>query len=167
MAMTTKRITLGTLVTPLPRRRPWKLARETVTLDHLSHGRLILGVGIGSDSEREYSCFGETGGDRLHGAMLDERLDVLVGLWSGTPFSYNGKYYSIQQAHFLPPPVQSPRIPIWVADVWPHKRPLHRAAAWDGIVPFAVDRALTPDEIQSIVSYTKERRASAEPFDVA
>ncbi len=67
MAMTTKRITLGTLVTSLPRRRPWKLARETFTLDHLSHGRLVLGVGIGSDSEREYSCFGEPGDDRLHG----------------------------------------------------------------------------------------------------
>jgi alkanesulfonate monooxygenase SsuD/methylene tetrahydromethanopterin reductase-like flavin-dependent oxidoreductase (luciferase family) len=167
MAMTTERIKLGTLVTPLPRRRPWKLARETVTFDHLSNGRLILGVGIGSDSEKEYSCFGEVGDDRLHGAMLDEGLDVLVGLWSGEPFSYRGKYYTIQQAHFLPPPVQSPRIPIWVADIWPHKRPLLRAAAWDGIVPFAVGRALTPDEIHSIVSSIKEHRASVEPFDVA
>lgn len=167
MATATDRIKLGTLVTPLPRRRPWKLARETVTLDHLSHGRLILGVGIGSDSEKEYSCFGEIGDDRLHGAMLDEGLDVLVGLWSGEPFSYSGKYYTIQQAHFVPTPVQSPRIPIWVADVWPHKRPLRRAAAWDGIVPFAIDRALTPDEIHSIVSYTRERRVRAEPFDVA
>jgi alkanesulfonate monooxygenase SsuD/methylene tetrahydromethanopterin reductase-like flavin-dependent oxidoreductase (luciferase family) len=167
MAMTTERIKLGTLVTPLPRRRPWKLARETATLDHLSNGRIILGVGIGSDIEKEYSCFGEAGDDRLHGAMLDEGLGVLVGLWSGEPFSYSGEYYNIQQAHFLPPPVQSPRIPIWVADVWPHKRPLHRAAAWDGVVPFAVDRALTPDEIRNIVSYIKERRISPEPFDVA
>lgn len=60
MAMTTRRIKLGPLVTPLPRRRPWKLARETATLDHLSHGRLILGVGIGSDRAHEYSCFAET-----------------------------------------------------------------------------------------------------------
>jgi alkanesulfonate monooxygenase SsuD/methylene tetrahydromethanopterin reductase-like flavin-dependent oxidoreductase (luciferase family) len=167
MAMTTERIKVGTLVTPLPRRRPWKLAPETVTLDHLSHGRLILGVGIGSDSEKEYSCFGEVGDDRMHGAMLDEGLDVLVGLWSGEPFSYSGEYYNIQQAHFLPPPVQSPRIPIWVADVWPHKRPLRRAASWDGVVPFAIDRPLTPDEIRSMVSCIKEHRASAEPFDVA
>jgi hypothetical protein len=167
MALSTERITLGTLVTPLPRRRPWKLARETVTLDHLSHGRLILGVGIGSDSEKEYSCFGELGDDKLHGAMLDEGLDVLVGLWSGKPFNYSGEYYTIQHACFQPPPVQSPRIPIWVADVWPHKRPLRRAAAWDGIVPFAMDRALTPDEIHSIVSSIKKRRIDAEPFDVA
>jgi alkanesulfonate monooxygenase SsuD/methylene tetrahydromethanopterin reductase-like flavin-dependent oxidoreductase (luciferase family) len=167
MAMTTERIKLGTLVTPLPRRRPWKLARESVTLDHLSNGRFILGVGIGSDIEKEYSCFGEAGDDRLHGAMLDEGLDVLVGLWSSEPFSYSGEYYDIEQAHFLPPPVQSPRIPIWVADVWPHKRPLHRAAAWDGVVPFAADRALTADEIRNIVSYIKRRRISPEPFDVA
>jgi len=167
MAMMTERIKLGTLVTPLPRRRPWKLARETVTLDHLSNGRLILGVGIGSDNVREYFCFGEAGDDRLHGAMLDEGLDVLVGMWSGEPFSYSGEYYNIEQAHFKPAPVQSPRIPIWVADVWPHKRPLHRAAAWDGLVPLAEDRVLTPDEIQSIVSYIKDRRVDAEPFDVA
>ncbi len=167
MAMSTNRIKLGTLVTPLPRRRPWKLARETVTLDHLSQGRLVLGVGSGSDSEKEYSCFGEGGDDRLHGAMLDEGLDMLVGLWNGEPFSYSGKYYNIQQAHFLPTPVQSPRVPIWVADVWPHKHPLRRAATWDGIVPVAIDRALTPDEIHSIVSFTRERRVSAESFDVA
>ena len=166
IAMATERTKVGTLVTSLPLRRLWKLARETVTLDHFSIGRLILGVGIGSDTVKEYSCFGEAGDDRLHGAMLDEGLDVLVGLWSGEPFSYTEEYYTIEQAHFLPPPVQSPRIPILVADVWPHKRPLLRAAAWDGVVPFAVDRALTPDEIQSIVSYIKVRRVSAEPFDV-
>lgn len=166
MAMATKRIKVGTLVTPLPRRRPWKLARETVTLEHLSNGRLILGVGIGSDSVKEYSCFGEPGDDKLHGAMLDEGLDVRAGLWSGEPFSYSGQHYTIQQAHFQPPPVQSPSIPIWVADVWPHKRPLHRAAMRDGVILMAEDRVLTPNEIRSIVSSVKERRVRAEPFDV-
>ncbi len=167
MAMVTDHIKLGTLVTPLPRRRPWKLARETVSLDHLSHGRLILGVGLGSDRAGEYSCFGERGADRQHGAMLDEGLDVLVGLWSGEPFRYHGEYYHIEQARFLPPPVQSPRIPIWVADTWPHKRPLQRAANWDGIVPMAEDHRLSPEEIRSIVSYVQDRRTRTEPFDVA
>ena len=83
MAMATERITVGTLVTPLPRRRPWKLARETVALDHLSHGRLILRVGSGSDIAKEYTCYGEAG---------DEGLDVLVGLWSGESLSYSGEY---------------------------------------------------------------------------
>ena len=166
MAMTTERIKLGTLVTPLPRRRPWKLAREAATLDHLSQGRLVLGVGIGSDIAGEYSCFGEAGDDRQHGAMLDEGLDVLAGLWSGEPFSYSGRYYHIQEARFLPPPVQSPRIPIWVADVWPHKRPLRRAAAWDGVVPMAEDHVLTTEEIRSITASVQQHRTSTEPFDV-
>src|SRR5829696_4302998 len=88
MAMQTKRVRLGTNVTPLARRRPWKVAREAVTLDHLSNGRFILGVGIGSERGHEFSCFGESPDDKLHGAMLDEGLDVLTGLWSGEPFSY-------------------------------------------------------------------------------
>jgi len=167
MAMTTERIKLGTLVTPLPRRRPWKLARETATLDHLSGGRVILGVGMGSDIGHEYSCFGEAEDDRQRGAMLDEGLEVLTRLWAGERFSYHGTYYHIHEAHFLPTPVQSPRIPIWVADTWPHKRPLRRAAHWDGVVPMAEDHVLTPDEIHSIVSYIQEYRTSTTPFDVA
>jgi alkanesulfonate monooxygenase SsuD/methylene tetrahydromethanopterin reductase-like flavin-dependent oxidoreductase (luciferase family) len=80
------------IVTPLPRRRPWKLARESVTLDHLSQGRLILGVGLGSDSfYKEYSTYGESPDDKLHGAMLDEGLDVLMQLWSGETVSYIGQ----------------------------------------------------------------------------
>lgn len=167
MAMTTERIKLGPLVMPLPRRRPWKLARETATLDHLSKGRVILGVGIGSDIGHEYSCFGESEDDRQHAAMLDEGLEVLTRLWTGEPFSYQGTHYHIHDAHFLPTPVQSPRIPIWVAGTWPHKRPLHRAARWDGVVPMAQDHVLTPDEIRSIVSYIQEYRTSTTPFDVA
>ena len=80
MAMTTERIKLGTTVTPLPRRRPWQLAREVVTLDHLSRGRVTLSVGIGSNSAQEYSCFGESPDDRVHAAMLDEGLTILNGI---------------------------------------------------------------------------------------
>src|SRR5579884_3931949 len=88
IAVKTERIRIGALVTPLPRRRPWKFARETATLDHLSGGRLIVGVGIGGEWYREYSAFGEPVDDKTHAAQLDEGLDVLVGLWSGEPFSY-------------------------------------------------------------------------------
>lgn len=168
MAMTTERIKLGPLVTPIPRRRPWKLAREAVTLDHLSNGRLILGVGIGMDSEREYSCFGEATDDKLHGSMLDEGLDVLMGLWSGEPFSYKGEHYQIHQARFLPKPVQVPRIPIWVAGAWPNKRPFRRAALWDGVVPMSVsvEHTLTPDEIRTMVAYIQRHRQNTKNFDV-
>lgn len=167
MAMTTRRIKLGPLVTPLPRRRPWKLARETATLDHLSHGRLILGVGIGSDRAHEYSCFAETTDDGQHGAMLDEGLEVLTRLWSGESCHFEGNYYRVHEARFLPTPVQSPRIPIWVAEMWPHTRPLRRAARFDGVVPMAEDRTLSPQEIGRIVATIQKYRSSASPFDVA
>ena len=101
MAMVTNRIKLGPMVIPLPRRRPWKLARESVTLDRLSQGRLILGMGIGSDSFfKEYSTYGKSQDDKLHGAMLDEGLDVLVHLWSGMRVSYRAAYNSTMHFSF-------------------------------------------------------------------
>lgn len=166
MAMTTKRIKLEPLVTPFPR-RPWKLARETVILDHISEGRLILGVELGSDRGREYSCFAESLSNRQHGAMLDEGLEVLTRLWSGELCEYAGTYYQLHHARFLPPPVQSPRIPIWVANVWPHQRSLRRAARFDGIVPMAEDHFLTPDEFAGVVNAARKYRTTADPFDVA
>lgn len=166
MAMCTQRIKLGPIVTPLPRRRPWKVAREAVTLDQLSGGRLILGVGIGSDFGREFSCFGESGEDRLHGEMLDESLEVLTKLWSGETFSYTGKHYQLTEARFLPTPVQQPRIPIWVAGQWPNKKPFRRAARWDGVSPIAEGRELTAEDYQEITAYLKTQLPGDEPFDV-
>ncbi|HEU5199002.1 MAG TPA: LLM class flavin-dependent oxidoreductase [Ktedonobacterales bacterium] len=133
MAQQTERIRLGPLVTPLPRRRPWQVARETVSVDQLSGGRLVLGVGIGINGWREYSAFGEPTDKVLHGAMLDEGLEVLTSLWSGEPFSFQGQHYQAQDVCFLPKPVQQPRIPIWVAGIWPNKKPFRRAVRWDGI----------------------------------
>jgi alkanesulfonate monooxygenase SsuD/methylene tetrahydromethanopterin reductase-like flavin-dependent oxidoreductase (luciferase family) len=166
MAMVTRRIKLGPLVTPLPRRRPAKLAREAVTLDHLTDGRLILGVGIGSDSGAEFSTFGESPDDTLHAAMLDEGLDVLMGLWSGEPFSYAGTHYTIRDAKFEPRPVQQPRIPIWVAGVWPHKKPFRRAARWDGVCPLHTAGQPTPAHIRELVAYMRAQRGDDTPFDV-
>jgi alkanesulfonate monooxygenase SsuD/methylene tetrahydromethanopterin reductase-like flavin-dependent oxidoreductase (luciferase family) len=168
MAMTTTRIRLGPLVTPLPRRRPWKLARETATLDHLSNGRLILGVGIGDDTlGREFSAYGESGDNKLHGEMLDEALDVLTGLWSGEPFSYSGKHYTISDAQYLPRPAQQPRIPIWVAAMLPHRRPVRRAARWDGLSPIREGgRPVTPEQVRELLAIVHETRPATEPFDV-
>ncbi len=164
LAMTTSR----TLVTPLPRRRPWKVARETTTLDHLSNGRLILGVGIGDDATgREYSAYGEQGDNRLHGAMLDEALDVVAGLWGAEPFPYRGKHYTLRDVHFLPAPVQRPRIPIWVAATWPHQRPVRRAARWDGLCPIRMDeQPVTPEQVREMLAIVHETRPATEPFDV-
>lgn len=167
IAMSTHRVRIGTLVTPLPRRRPWKVARETVSLDRLSHGRLIFGAGIGGDGWREYSAFGEDPDPRRHGAMLDEALDVLVGLWSGESFSHEGEHYTIRDARFLPTPVQSPRIPVWIAGYWPNKRPFRRAARWDGVFPIGKDTPLEPGDIRAILEYIGEHRTDGEPNDVA
>jgi alkanesulfonate monooxygenase SsuD/methylene tetrahydromethanopterin reductase-like flavin-dependent oxidoreductase (luciferase family) len=171
MALATKRITLGPLVTPLPRRRPWKLAREAATVDRLSEGRLVLGVGIGSDSGREFSCYGDLTDNKLHAAMLDEGLDVLMGLWSGAEFSYDGEQYHVERARFLPTPVQQPRIPIWVAGVWPRKAPFRRAARWDGVCPIRADeQAFTLQDVRDMLDYMGEYmgafRKSDQPLEV-
>jgi alkanesulfonate monooxygenase SsuD/methylene tetrahydromethanopterin reductase-like flavin-dependent oxidoreductase (luciferase family) len=165
-ATATSRIRLGTMVTPLPRRRPWKVARETVTLDHLSGGRLILGVGIGDDWMGEFSSFDEPPSAVEHGEMLDEALEVLTGLWSGEALSFTGKHYRIDNARFLPKPVQQPRIPIFVAGQWPNRRPFRRAARWDGVVPIGRDGRLTPEDCRAVVEMVSRHRTIAEPFEV-
>jgi alkanesulfonate monooxygenase SsuD/methylene tetrahydromethanopterin reductase-like flavin-dependent oxidoreductase (luciferase family) len=166
MAVRTSAITLGTMVTPLPRRRPWKLARETVTLDHLSGGRLVLGVGLGSDGDGEYSDFGETSEPRVHGAMLDEALAVLTRLWSGEEVTYQGQHFQLSAVHFLPTPVQTPRIPIWVAGIWPHKRPFRRAAQFDGVYPQQRGGTLTPEDYRELVAFIQSQRTQTTPFEV-
>src|SRR5215831_7955477 len=97
IALNTKRIRLGPLVTPLSRRRPWKVARETVTLDHLSRGRLILAVGLGFIDDGGYAKVGETLDSKVRAELLDEALAILDGLWSGQPFSFQGKHYHIEE----------------------------------------------------------------------
>jgi alkanesulfonate monooxygenase SsuD/methylene tetrahydromethanopterin reductase-like flavin-dependent oxidoreductase (luciferase family) len=168
IAMNTTRIRIGALVTPLPRRRPWKFARETATLDRLSGGRLIVGVGIGGDWWGEYSAFGEVSGNKEHGAMLDEGLDVVTGLWSGEPFRYAGQHYTVHDAQFLPPPAQTPRIPIWVAGVWPNKAPLRRAAHWDGFCPIAESgSSIQPDDVREMSTTMHAHRMTSDSFDIA
>jgi alkanesulfonate monooxygenase SsuD/methylene tetrahydromethanopterin reductase-like flavin-dependent oxidoreductase (luciferase family) len=169
-AMTTRRIRIGALVTPIPRRRPWKLARETASLDHLSGGRLVLGVGIGSSGGQsvEWGNFGEELDLKKRGQMLDEGLAILAGLWSGQPFSYEGQHYQVKESQFLPAPVQKPRIPVWVAGNWPNKAPFRRAARWDGMLPQMLDKE--GDELEKIkaaVQFTRSLRSDpAVPFDV-
>jgi alkanesulfonate monooxygenase SsuD/methylene tetrahydromethanopterin reductase-like flavin-dependent oxidoreductase (luciferase family) len=167
MAMTTSRIRLGPVVTPVARRRPWKLAREAVSLDILAGGRAVLGVGIGGDQYgREFSAFGEPPDDHTHAEMLDEGLEVITGLWSGEPFSYQGKHYHVDNVQFLPRPVQQPRIPIWVAGNWPNKKPFRRAARWDGVAAGSVTGRLTPDDYREMATYINEFRTSTSPFDI-
>jgi alkanesulfonate monooxygenase SsuD/methylene tetrahydromethanopterin reductase-like flavin-dependent oxidoreductase (luciferase family) len=170
VAVATSRIRLGPMVTPIPRRRPWKLARESVTLDHLSGGRLTLGVGLGDPVASEFGAFGEETDARRRARLLDEGLAVLTGLSRGEPFSFAGEHFRVRDALCWPPPVQSPRIPIWVAGQWPNRAPLRRAARWDGVFPIKAraddSGTLTPDEVRELVAYIRSHRESAAPFDV-
>jgi len=169
MAMKTKRVKLGPIVTPVARRRPWKLARETVAIDQLTNGRLILGVGLGW-SPQEFEVFGEESDPRIRAEKWDEGLDVLVGLWRGEPFSYDGKHYRVRDACFLPRPVQSPRIPIWACGAWSHKKaPFRRAARWDGVVSIldpGESRPISPAEVNDIKAYIEGHRAGNDLFDI-
>jgi alkanesulfonate monooxygenase SsuD/methylene tetrahydromethanopterin reductase-like flavin-dependent oxidoreductase (luciferase family) len=168
IAMATEHIRFGPMVTPLPRRRPWKVAREAVSLDYLSNGRLILPVGSGYAGiiEEEFAQFGEETDPRVRAAMFDEGLQILAGLWSGQPFAFDGTYYRLREMVFLPTPLQRPRLPVWIAATWPHKATLRRAAQWDGMRVAKYGGALTPEDVREIVAYIAEHRESDAPFDV-
>jgi alkanesulfonate monooxygenase SsuD/methylene tetrahydromethanopterin reductase-like flavin-dependent oxidoreductase (luciferase family) len=168
VAISTERVKIGTLVTPLARRRPQKVARETVSLDKLSNGRLILGVGIGSTggAEVEWANFGEEMNLKTRATMTDEALDILTGLWSGATFSYSGEHYTVRESRFLPKPVQQPRIPIWIAGNYPAKPPMRRAARWDGMVLHYRDVPNEADAIRDSLRYVQQFRQTDAPFDV-
>jgi len=133
MAMRTERVRLGAIVTPPARRRPWKLAREAMTLDRLSNGRLILPVGLGALYDAAFANVGEPTDIRIRAERLDESLAILDGLWSGEPFAFDGTHYRFGELTFRPTPVQRPRVPIWIVGAWPHERSMRRSLRWDGV----------------------------------
>lgn len=145
LATVTERVRLGTLVTPVSRRRPHVVAKQLVTLDHLSNGRAVLAVGLGEPPDRDFADLGDEADPRTRAAMLDEALDVIDGLMRG-PVSHHGAHYDVE-ADFKPLPLQRPRPPIWVAGVVPNRRPLARARRWDGLVPIASNADCTPDQL--------------------
>ncbi|MBX3063743.1 MAG: LLM class flavin-dependent oxidoreductase [Anaerolineae bacterium] len=159
-------IRLGTLITPLARRRPWVLARQTVSLDRLSNGRLTLGVGLGDPAQWDFAFFNETTDPKIRAQMLDEGLALMTGLWTGEPFGYQGTHYQMQQVRFQPTPVQSPRIPIWVGGNFPNKPPMRRAARWDGFYPIKWDGGMTPQDWREVWSYISQQRPTDAPFDL-
>jgi alkanesulfonate monooxygenase SsuD/methylene tetrahydromethanopterin reductase-like flavin-dependent oxidoreductase (luciferase family) len=133
IAVETERIRIGTWITPIPNKLPWRFAHITASLDRLSDGRLILGVGLGVPEE--YRQFGGSYNPKALGRIYDEALDIITGLWTGEPFSYSGEFFRVNEGVLPVTPVQTPRIPLWMAAWWPHKKPFRRAAQWDGIMP--------------------------------
>ncbi len=167
IAMQTSRIRIGAMVTPLARRRPWQVARETASLDQLSQGRMIFGVGLGYQ-DLDFTAFGEEPDPRVRAEKLDEGLEIVTRLWSGRKVSFAGRHYQLRGAAFLPKPLQKPRIPVWVAGYWPNRRPFQRAARWDGLLPGKVrEQEFTMDDLRECLAYVHEQRTSSAPFDVA
>jgi alkanesulfonate monooxygenase SsuD/methylene tetrahydromethanopterin reductase-like flavin-dependent oxidoreductase (luciferase family) len=168
IALTTKRLRIGALMTPMAAYLPWQLARQAVSFDHLSGGRFIFGAGLGF-KEGDFLAVGEDADTRVRAEKLDEGLALLRLFWQGEPFSFAGKHYQMRQAQFLPTPVQSPTIPIWLAGVWPHHKPLRRAASFDGLY-IASERAtgepLTPADLHEASTYVRSQRRQSSPFDV-
>jgi alkanesulfonate monooxygenase SsuD/methylene tetrahydromethanopterin reductase-like flavin-dependent oxidoreductase (luciferase family) len=167
IALATERIRLGALVTPLARRRPWKLAKEAATLDRLSGGRLILGAGLGAQGDMVPFVDGAPPHELA--ARLDEGLELVASLWSGKRVSHQGEHFQITEAVLQPTPVQRPRIPIWIAGFWPNRPPFRRAARWDGALPLArghLLRDLSPEQLARCRDYISAHRRRSDPFDL-
>jgi hypothetical protein len=173
MATRTRRVRLGPMLTALPRRRPWKLAQEVLTLDHLSGGRAILAVGVGAASDDAgFYRVGEPMDRKTRAELLEEGLAIIAGLWTGERFSLDGAHYHVDNMVLLPRPVQQPRPPIWVVGAWPRPKSMSRAVQYDGLLPNLINpdgppREVTPDDIAAMRAWVTEHRpAGAGPFDI-
>lgn len=175
IAMRTERVTIGAVVVTPSRRRPWKLARETQALDHLSGGRLVLPVGLGVLDDLAFGAVGEPTEARVRAELLDESLAILDGLWTGEPFGFEGKHYRFPPMQLTPPTLQRPRIPVWVVGAWPSERSMGRAARWDGLVAQPLSSAgiepgtWTPDGLRPAVEWVREHRPAElrdQPYEV-
>ena len=156
-AVSTSRIKLGTLLSPLSRMRPWRVAGQTATLDHLSGGRLILSVGLGA-VDAGFESFGEVTNIRQRAELMDESLAIIQGLWQGQPFDFDGKHFQISEStfpHKPPCPVNNNRVPIWMVGLWNNRKSMARAINYEGILPSVRDekgewRRLTFEDVAAI-----------------
>ncbi len=178
IALATERLRFGALVTPIARRRPWKFAKETATLDRLSDGRLIVGAGLGGSWDFAPLGEGEPGPERA--ARYDDALALVERFWTGDSVDHRTAHFAVRYAQMGPRPVQRPRIPVWIGGYWPGGAPFRRAARWDGVAPLARGhflQQLTPEELAACVRYVAHHRerdvsgdrtpeTSPSPFDV-
>jgi alkanesulfonate monooxygenase SsuD/methylene tetrahydromethanopterin reductase-like flavin-dependent oxidoreductase (luciferase family) len=172
MAGKTRSVTLGTEVTPLPRRRPWKLAREVATLDHLSGGRMVLGVGLGDVNDPGFAGTGESTETSLRSQLVDESLAVIDQLWKGGPVSFSGRHFHVEGLTFLPRPLQKPRVPIWIGGGWPNPGVIRRALRWDGICAYIETGSFekwedhSPIFVRQVKEMVERARGTSEGFDI-
>ncbi|MFI6151606.1 LLM class flavin-dependent oxidoreductase [Kitasatospora sp. NPDC051170] len=162
VAAGTERLRLGVMVNVLALKRPAEVARATVALDLLSGGRLVFGAGLGS-SPAEFEALGEDPDPRVRAEKLDEALQVLEGLWTGRPFTFHGRWFTVTDLTFQPVSPQRPRIPVWIAGTWPSRRPMRRAARWDGVFPTRAGvghtEMMPPADLEAVVAYVRAQQA--------
>jgi alkanesulfonate monooxygenase SsuD/methylene tetrahydromethanopterin reductase-like flavin-dependent oxidoreductase (luciferase family) len=170
IAASTRRIRIGALVTPLPRRQPWMVAKQVATLDLLSRGRVIFGAGIGWKAE-EFTQFGRTAEPTVRAEQLEEGLAILDAAWRGERLAFHGRHYTADDVILQPLPIQRPGPPVWLAAGWPHRRPLRRAARGDGVYLMTDNQAthqrLTAAEVAEAVAALRALRPDLSAFDVA
>ena len=175
-AMTTRHIRLGTMITPAPLRIPWKLASESIALDHLSEGRLILGLGAGA-VWMGWQAFPDHVTDaKARAEMLDETIDILTLLYQRKQFDYEGRHYHLKltqldEMHYPPKPVQQPRVPLWCVGLWPRKKSMERVLRCDGVIAEKIDpegkpQDITTEDIFQIKTYVESNRALSTPFEI-
>jgi hypothetical protein len=177
-AMLTRTIRLGTMLTPISRMRPWDLAGKAATLDHLSNGRVNLAIGLGAP-DTGWANFNEVTDRKTRAELMDEGLIILTALWTGQPFTHQGKHYQVTTENAFmppPPPVQKPRIPVWVVGAWPSEKSMQRVCRYDGLLPMKLKPAgagsgervelVTPDDLREMHVYVGQNRALTTPFDI-
>lgn len=175
-AMVTQRIRLGTMIIPMPLRRPWKVASESVALDRLSDGRLILGLGAGAVWMGWQSFPDEVTDTRVRAEKLDESIDILTLLYQRKPFDYAGQHFHLKltlldEMHYPPRPVQQPRIPLWVVGIWPSRKSMQRVLKCDGVLLEKRNAAgqeadVTPADVREVQSFVQAQRTLISPFDI-
>jgi alkanesulfonate monooxygenase SsuD/methylene tetrahydromethanopterin reductase-like flavin-dependent oxidoreductase (luciferase family) len=171
MATRTERVRLGPMLTPVSRRRPWKLASEVATLDRLSKGRALLPVGLGAP-DTGFDQVGEATDRKTRARLMDEGLALLGHFWSGKPFRYRGEHYTVDWTAGWPyAPVQQPRVPIWVVGAWPRKASMRHALPYDGMIAVKMENStpfgtITPDDIRQVRAFVDEQRSAETPFDI-
>lgn len=149
IAVSTSRLALGPMVVALPRRRPWKVAKELITIDHLSRGRVIAGFGLGAPSKQEFGDFGEPTDLRARAALLDEGLGIVSSMFAGDALDHAGPAYTVH-ARLSPGGFQTPRPSIWTAAIGANRGPVARARRWDGVFALTKDfQGLTPVDIHA------------------
>lgn len=174
-AVLTNRIRLGTMVIPVPLRRPWQIASESVALDHLSNGRLILGLGTGAVWMGWQGFPDEPTDTKTRAEMLSETVAILTKLFQREPFDFDGKHYHLRltlvdEMHYPPKPVQQPRIPIWIPGIWPKMKSMQRVLDCDGLLPLKMNanrqfEEVTPEDLRAMKAYIDSHRSLTTPFD--